>query len=199
MPHSITSPVTTGPTPFGVPVKTISPFSKVITLLISLNCLGILNKHQLRTILLLRLPIDLQIQLDIMRILQHLLVQRSRQWQERIKSFRDTPRVAFLFGFVLHVAACHVNCEDVLVDSVEPGGRVLVIRKVADCLANHEAEFDFEVEGYSLGTEDGAIAGEEDRGRGFEEEEGLFGALVVQLFYMVGLARSSLGRCGIFI
>ena len=35
------SPALTGPTPFGVPVRTRSPSSSVITWLIALNCLGI--------------------------------------------------------------------------------------------------------------------------------------------------------------
>ncbi len=41
---------------------------------------------------------------------------------------------------------------------------------------------------YALGTEDGTLARFNDRGGGFEEEEGFLGADVVELFDVVAFA-----------
>lgn len=56
------------------------------------------------------------------------------------------------------------------------------------------------MEVYPLWAEDGALAGFEDRGGWFQEEEGFLGAGIVELFYMIsfgvsaGGAKSTLGR-----
>lgn len=62
--------------------------------------------------------------------------------------------------------------------------------EIADGFADYEAEFDFEVEVYACGAEDGAFGGEEDGGGRFEEEEGLFGALVVEFGDVVGVVAA---------
>lgn len=60
--------------------------------------------------------------------------------------------------------------------------RILIFGvKIAKSLANHETQFDFIMQTDTLGTEDGALAGEEDGGRGLQEEEGLLGGRAVQL------------------
>lgn len=53
--------------------------------------------------------------------------------------------------------------------------------------ADDEAEFDFMVEVYAFGSEDGAGFGEEDGRWGFEEEEGLSGARGGELRYVVSV------------
>lgn len=45
------------------------------------------------------------------------------------------------------------------------------------------------MEGHALWTKDGTLARFEDRGGGFEEEEGFLGADVVELFYVVAFVN----------
>ena len=45
------------------------------------------------------------------------------------------------------------------------------------------------MEGDALWTEDGTLARFKDRGGGFEEEDGVFGADVVELFYVVAFVN----------
>lgn len=53
--------------------------------------------------------------------------------------------------------------------------------KVPHRLAHHEGEFDFIVQLGTLRAQDGTLAGEENGGRGLEEEEGLLGLGVIEL------------------
>jgi hypothetical protein len=46
------------------------------------------------------------------------------------------------------------------------------------------------VQVHAAGAQDGALGGEQDGGGGLEEEEGLFGTLVVELFDVVGVVAA---------
>jgi len=148
------------------------------------------EQHQLGVILLLHLAIDLQIQLHIVRVGNLARRNRSRDRQESIETLRDTPRQALLLGLVLHVAAGHVDGEQVALDAGHPA-RGVVLVDVAQRLADHDSELDFVVQVDAAGAEDGAFVGEEDGGGGLEEEEGLLGALVVELFDVVGVVAAN--------
>jgi len=67
---------------------------------------------------------------------------------------------------------------------------VVVGVQVPHGFADDEGEFDFKVQGYSRGAQDGAFVGEENGGGGFEEEEGLFGPLIVEFGYVVGVVAA---------
>ena len=92
----------------------------------------------------------------------------------------------------------HVDTDGVAGNGVQ--NSLFVVRgKVLDLAAHDQCELDFIVEVHALGPEDGVVAGFEDRGGGFEEEEGFLGADVIKLFYVVAFVyqlgdfRSTLG------
>lgn len=58
-------------------------------------------------------------------------------------------------------------------------------------LAHHKAQFNFIMQTDTLGAEDWATSGKEDRGGGLEEEKGLLGLGVVQLGDVIA-AKSTL-------
>ena len=119
--------------------------------------------------------------------------------EEGVEAFGDGPRETLLFGFVLHVARGHVNCEEVACtlpinthhsssivvirertpDSIQ---RALIVRRVQipHRLAHDQPQLDFIVQVRAARPQHGALAGEQNRRRGFEEEEGLFGLGVVE-------------------
>jgi hypothetical protein len=147
------------------------------------------EKHKLSVILLLHLPIDLQPQLHIMRILDLARRNRAGHRQESVETFGNAPGQTLLLGFLLHIAAGHVDGQQVALDRGHPGLGVVLV-DVAERLADHDAELDFVVEVHAAGAEDGAFGGEQDGGGGLEEEEGLFGPLVVELFDVVGVVAA---------
>lgn len=148
------------------------------------------EQHQLRVILLLHLAIDLQIQFHIMRVGNLARRNGSRNRQESVEALCDAPRQALLLGLLLDVAAGHVDGEQVALDAGQPALGVVLV-DVAERLADHDAELDFVVEVDAAGAEDGALVGKEDGGGGLEEEEGLLGALVVELLDVVGVVAAN--------
>lgn len=148
------------------------------------------EQHQLRVILLLHLAIDLQVQLHIMRVGNLARRNRSRNRQESVEALCNAPRQALLLGLLLDVAAGHVDGEQVALDAGQPALGVILV-DVAERLADYDAELDFVVEVNAAGAEDGAFVGEEYGGGGLEEEEGLLGALVVELLDVVGVVAAN--------
>jgi len=148
------------------------------------------EQHQLRVVLLLHLAIDLQVQLHIVRVGDLARRNRSGNRQESVEALRDAPGQALLLGLVLDVAAGHVDGEQVALDAGHPARGVILV-DVAERLADHDSELDFVVEVDAARAEDGALFGEEDGGGGLEEEEGLLGALVVELLDVVGVVAAN--------
>jgi hypothetical protein len=142
------------------------------------------EQHQLRVVLLLNLTIDLQIKLHVVRVHDFARRNRSRNGKKGIEALRDTPRQALLLGFILDIATGHVDREQVAFDRRHPALGIILV-DVAQSLSNHDSELDFVVEVHAARAEDWALVGEEDGGGGLEEEEGLLGALVVELLDMV--------------
>jgi hypothetical protein len=147
------------------------------------------EKHQLRIILLLHLPINLQPQLHIMRILNLTRRNRSSNRQESIETLGDAPRQTLLLGLFLHITPGHVDGQQVALDRRHPGLGVILVN-VAQGLADYDSELDFVVQVHAARAQDGALGGEQDGGGGLEEEEGLFGALVVELLDVVGVVAA---------
>jgi len=124
-----------------------------------------------------------------MRILNHILGNGALDGEKSVVALGDGPGDAAFLGFFLHIAAGHVDGEEVLVDVLQDV-LVVVAVIVLQFLADDEAQLDFEVQVYVGGAEDGAFVGEEDGGGGFEEVEGLVGALVVEFFDVVGVVAA---------
>lgn len=125
-----------------------------------------------------------------MRIRDLVLRYPFRDRQEGVKPLGDAPGEAFALCFVLHVAGCHVDADEIAVDCGE-GGRGIGGREVAvgTASADDEAELDFMVQGCADGADTGASGGWEDGGGGFEEEEGLRGARGGEFGYVVSIGR----------
>jgi hypothetical protein len=70
--------------------------------------------------------------------------------------------------------------------------RSLVVRRIqiADLFAHHQTQFHLIVQVGAARSENRTLAGDKDRGRGLQEEEGLLGLRVVQLCDVVAVGSA---------
>lgn len=148
------------------------------------------KQHQPRPISLSLLPIDIQPQFHIMRVLDIFLANKIRNWQEGVKTFSSRPRKTFLLCLVLQIPRRHVNRYAVAGYRLE-GSLLIVQREVNDGTTHNKGKFDFIVQINALRSEYGTGLRWKYRGGRFSEEERFFGTDTVELFYVVAFGAIS--------